>query len=791
MKLLFEEYSYPIDCLQNIVSSHFYTSNKEGTEAKLNFVGYFFNNNPANPKEADAVFILPKVFLNEKSEPFELEGLSPTDIINLDDETNRLLQDQGISNMVSELSVWLYQAIQFYHERTLNSQNKESAPIRDVVSSKGQESATYLDTILQLRKFYKEHKQLLTFVSIINNSGNNKIQWAKTISHETPIIRDNRPAYVNFRTKGKVINFDEEIIILFYSVLDYLKHKIHFHININLQYTLISHRRIEGMIESCKGTRYLKKIRKKYFTDEFVALWKLLYAYFEKAERIASRRYHDETLLVKDFNPVFEDMIDYLISDDDYPEELKVQDNGAKIVDHLYEEKSLIYDEHIYFVGDSKYYNTGRDKMDEHSITKQYFYAKNIIQRNIDVICGFDKDFGKRKATDRSRYFNYRDNLTKGYNITPNFFISGIARRNKQSHQYEKSEAQLENISGKAIVYNRHFVNRLFDRDTLVLQRYNINFLYVLTAYAAQQQSARDHFKRIARREFRKHIIEALEENFNIYQICLAADEDIKAFVKRNYYQLAGQIFSFDGILLYGEQKNKIGTALSDEAKTKVKYRDGKLVLVLECEEVEVQIVTIGSRIIKAYATELVDESVPSDSNEETTCIVKDITESAAFVRWITNDKKYSTHIPLYNIKAACGRFLEAEDEAQVEGWVNVDTVGIHHHGKDFFIVQASGESMLPKIQDGDYCVFRSGGSIHRGDIVIAGIHDRDECYGGRYTIKEYWQEFVVNEDGVRERKSVTLKPLNDNGEYPTFKLDEESGEGFGVFGVLVDVIKL
>ena len=789
MKLLFEEYSYPIECLQNIVSSHFYTPNKEVTEAKMNYVGYFFNDNPDNPKEADAVFILPKVFLNEKSEPFELDGLTPKDVINLDDRTNKLLQEQGISSMVSELAIWIYQAIQFYHERTHNSFNKEQAYIRDVISNKGQESVTYLDTILQLRRFYKEHKQLLTFVSIINNSGNNKIQWSKTISHETPIVRNNRPAYVNFRTKGKVINFDEEIIVLFYSVLDYLKHRFHFNVNINIQYTLLSHKRIEGMIESCKGTRYLKKIRKKYFTDEFVALWKLLYAFFDKAERIASRRYHDETLLVKNFNPVFEDMIDYLISDDEYPDELKVQDNGSKIVDHLYEEKSLIYDEHIYFVGDSKYYNTQREEMDEHSITKQYFYAKNIIQRNIDVICGFDHDFGKRKAKDPSRYFHYRDELTKGYNITPNFFISGIAHRNKQSKQYEKSEAQLENITGKALIYNRHFVNRLFDRDTLILQRYNINFLYVLTAYAAQQQSARDHFKRLARRDFRKHIIAALSENYSVYQICLPIDEDMEAFVKRNYYQLAGQIFSFDKILLYGEEISKKADSNIEELKSKVKIHSDKTVLELEGEIVELKPVVIGEQIVKEYAHGL--KEYYDDSENEHIANIIDIRDTPLFSRWITNEQKYSTHIPLYNIRAACGLFLEAESDAEIEGWIDTGDAGIHNHGNEFFVVQACGESMLPKIPDGAYCVFRSGGSVHRGDIVIAGIHDKDEDYNGRFTIKEFWQKFVINEDGERERDSVTLRPLNDKGNYPTFELDSESGEGFGVFGVLVDIIKL
>ena len=759
MKLLFEEYSYPIECLQNLVSSHFYVPNKEGTEAKMNYVGYFFNNNPDNPKEADAVFILPKVFLNEKSEPFELDGLKPEDIINLDDKTNKLLKDQGISNMVSELAIWLYQAIQFYHERTTNSTNKEQAAIREVVSNRGQETVTYLDTILQLRRFYKEHKQLLTFVSIINNSGNNKIQWSKTISHETPIVRNNRPAYVNFRTKGKVINFDEEIIVLFYSVLDFLKHRFHFQVNINIQYTLLSHKRIEGMIESRKGTRYLKKIRKKYFTDEFVALWKLLYAYFDKAERIASRRYHDETLLVRDFNPVFEDMIDYLISDDDYPEELKIQNNGSKIVDHLYEEKSLIYDEHIYFVGDSKYYNTQREEMDEHSITKQYFYAKNIIQRNIDVICGFDQDFGKKKAKNPERYFHYRDELTKGYNITPNFFISGIARRDKQSKQYEKSEAQLENITGKALIYNRHFINRLFDRDTLVLQRYNINFLYVLTAYAAQQQSARDHFKRLARRDFRKHIVAALSENYKIYQICLPVEEDMQLFVKRNYYQLAGQIFSFDGILLYGEELIAAENIHFEEQKSKVKIQGDKKILELDGETVQLKPVNIGEQIIKEYAQELINENDAPESAEESNRTIP-----------IYSDYREGC-IPLYTLRAACGYFEDGEAPEE-EGWIDATGNGFTTDPKKYFAVHAKGNSMLPKIQDGNICVFewyRAGS--RNGEIVLTECSEKDLDYGGMYTIKKYHSEKSQTAEGWQHVK-VELIPLN--RDYNVIELDED-----------------
>ena len=179
------------------------------------------------------------------------------------------------------------------------------------------------------------------------------------------------------------------------------------------------------------------------------------------------------------------------------------------------------------------------------------------------------------------------------------------------------------------------------------------------------------------------------------------------------------------------------------------------------------------------------------DVEEEDVVDIINIKDTPFFARWVTNEQKYSSYIPLYNIKAACGAFLEAEDEAEIEGWIDSDAAGLHKHGEEFFVVQACGKSMLPRIQEGAYCVFRAGRDTHRGDIVIAGIHDYDEDYNGRFTIKEFWQEFVMNEDQVRERESVTLKPLNDNGKYPTFHLDGESGDGFGVFGVLVDIIEL
>jgi len=778
MKILFEGYQYSVDVLQKYISSHFYTVNRAGTMGVVNFVGYFFNYNPQYPENTDAIFILPKVFLNSKSEPFEFAGKRPEDFLDLNDENNKMLKENGVAEMVFELSVWLYQAIAFYHQRILDTQNLENSSIQNVVSNRGEDSATYLDTVLQLRKFYKDHRNLFTFVSIINNSGHNKIHWAKTISHEQPIIKNNRPAYVNFRTKERVINFDEEIIVLFYSVLDFLKHRFHFQVNVNIQYQLLSHKRIQGMIESCRGTRYLKKIRKKYFTDEFVALWKLLYAFFEKAERVASKRYHEETLLTKDFNTLFEDMVDYLISDDDNPKELVAQRDN-KLVDHLYHEESLVYNEHIYFVGDSKYYKQDQGPRDDsESVYKQYTYAKNIIQRNINVIEGFE--YG-----DSKHYFHYRDDITQGYNITPNFFISGVTKRDEKTGKYITSEHQLENITGENMLYNRHYRNRLFDRDTLILQRYNINFLYVLTAYAAQQQISRDAFRKVTRAAFRNDITKALNDHYKVYQVCLPDSGDdsleISKFVKRNFYELSGRIFSFDNILLYAEEKN--------ETNSLIEIEEGSPMLHLEDENVELEEIRLGNHIEKKYKklVEIDDESSLESVFGMRLPIVED--DSGLPIKDVV-DESDEYCVPIYSIKAACGRFLEADEEAYIEAWMDTEKAGYGRKGNEYFIVQASGDSMLTKIHDGDYCLFRHDGSIHNGNIVIAGIHDMDEDYNGRFTIKEFHQVFKYNEDGVRERTEVTLSPLNTSGDFPTFTLDEESGDGFGVFGVLEYVFK-
>lgn len=531
MILLFEEYHYPKQLLKEVLGGygHLATELKNG-KAKVQYVGYFFSK-----ERGDSVFILPKVFIEEQEKAKLAFGkYVPEDIVSIsaneEGVVKRLIED-GDHNVVFELSVWIYRAITQFISRNIDTDIVEDAIIQNPTDANGERSQTMLDIILQLLDFHKKHRHLFTYVSIINASGNNKIHWPKTISKTQPIIKEMTPYYVEFRNKNKAVNLDEELIVLFYSTLEYLCDTYNFRIKSDVQYELLSSQKIRDLIETKRGTRILKKIRRKYFTDEFVKLWRLLYTFFDMAENIKSHKYHEDRLLVKNFNIVFEDMIDYLIGSkmEDIPDELKNQADG-KIVDHIYKAKSLIDDSDIYYVGDSKYY-AAWNEVGANSIYKQFTYAKNIIQFNINLLHHWEPQDKSKEV-----HLPYRDSLTEGYNITPNFFIRGVVDSKNISY-----EENIKEQSG-VVRFNRHFYNRLFDRDTLILNEYNINFLYVLSTYAIHIDSdSRTHRLRTL---FRNDLLESLDKTYTFYKVRQrAGGMSLEELVRRHFYTFAGRMY--------------------------------------------------------------------------------------------------------------------------------------------------------------------------------------------------------------------------------------------------------
>lgn len=123
--------------------------------------------------------------------------------------------------------------------------------------------------------------------------------------------------------------------------------------------------------------------------------------------------------------------------------------------------------------------------------------------------------------------------------------------------------------------------------------------------------------------------------------------------------------------------------------------------------------------------------------------------------------EKFTHYLPVYNLKAACGVF-EDNELPTVMGWTSIESTGLHPKGdQTYFVCQAKGESMQPKINDGDYVVCRfytpDNAGSRNGKVVLATISEFDGDYDGRYTIKEYHS--TKNADGSRQ--SITLKPFN------------------------------
>ncbi len=518
MKILFEDYPYSskdVSFLADIAPIEL----NDG-RIKLPYVGYYYD-----ADSSETIFILPKVFIVKKKDEKDGKAFgryAPELLLSLSEENKELQFDEKA--FLFNLSAWLYQAIALFNERNTDNEITSQRSLAGVVGNRGEGDATMLDHVLALLRFNKTHQSLFTYIATIMHSGKHKVHWTKTIRTTSPILKGNKPYYLDCKTKEKTINYDEELICLFYSTLDYLRHSYHFVVKHNLNFEMEKPHRIAAMIESGKGTRRLRGMRGKYFTDELVQLWHLLYAFYERAEEVAQKKLQSERLLVRNFNIVFEDMIDCLIGETSIPKGLKNQEDG-KIVDHIYRDKSLVDGEDLYFIGDSKYYKEG-SSMSKNSRYKQFTYAKNVIQYHIDI-------FNRRRDGDALRY---RDELTEGYNPTPNFFIRGVVNPNALSY-HDSQLKQDEN--GR--YFNYHFENRLFDRDTLLVLTYDINFLYVLSAYV-QSRGYSTSVDRFLRGKFREDILKAYQNEYDFKELKPIGISN-KKFVERNFKKLIGKIY--------------------------------------------------------------------------------------------------------------------------------------------------------------------------------------------------------------------------------------------------------
>ena len=106
---------------------------------------------------------------------------------------------------------------------------------------------------------------------------------------------DNKTHPVN---RKKQINFDEELLIIFYSILNYISERYGFANHINCNFQLITGYRFKTYLDGLGKTRLLQ-IKYKYFSDKALHLWQLCYDFFDNAKRMNIQQERKEYLLVK------------------------------------------------------------------------------------------------------------------------------------------------------------------------------------------------------------------------------------------------------------------------------------------------------------------------------------------------------------------------------------------------------------------------------------------------------------------------------------------------------------
>lgn len=527
MKILIENEIYPIKILEEVFDDpKFYKQN--GLEGTITSVGYYHSF-----EKNSLVFMLPKVFMAEdKKTVFDCTKEQLIDLIE-----NESVKHKTQYNWVRQLSVHFYNSLTEFRKRFNQTAIIHNTETFELNTNLGDKEYSFLDLLLSFVNFYKKNKQQILFkhIEFVSNQAK-KPKWEKTIRKSLPIVTNGKaPIYVEITNKKKIINTEEELLTYFFSILNHLNKEHKLNLKIDKSFNFITGKQFENLCRN--GSVKLRKIKHRYFNDTLKRMYVLCEMYFAQFDKSSSKRKREDFLAISNYNLVFEDMVDKLFSDklntlevDGVTiDKLKNNDDG-KIIDHIYDYKSLIDTSNIFYIGDSKYYKSD-SKVGKVSKYKQFTYAKNVIQFNIDLL--------NKKGQQHLGNLRYRDKLTEGYNISPNFFIYGYIDDidNYDDHAIKKKGNPVPSY---------HFEERLFDRDTLFVHQYKINFLFVLKAYTNFNESEIQTFREDVKKRFRKHFLKFFNNQqdcgFEFYESNLEP-KDYESFVAENFKKLNGKCF--------------------------------------------------------------------------------------------------------------------------------------------------------------------------------------------------------------------------------------------------------
>lgn len=566
MRLLVEGCKYGKALLEDILGEVIANDARDGNK-KFRYVGYLWSD-----VLNEAVFFLPKVIVykpdddeSDENQPTTSDSddgkkglvfgeIAPVFLAGKDlnseketgDATRTVTSKQ--KQFLLEFAIRIYRALVVFKKKNTDTSVSLEEPSKHSVRGAKQVFDTRLDVILALLEFYRRNRDFVVFTARRCHSGFNKVNWPKTVAKKTPVFqRDDEPVYVQTINRKKRVDFEEELLVIFHSILHYVAETWGFPIRFDLNYEPISGARFKRYLGGYGAAR-LRAIKYRYFSDKLLELWELCYLFFEKHRKSARSATPTEYLFAKKFDVVFEAMIDELVGDSLDGElaglkKLKEQAD-RKRADHIYFDKSLIpvNGKRVCYIGDSKYYGIG-NAVDGVSIAKQFTYAKNVIQWNIDHNLG---------QTKNAQFPLLRDDVTEGYDIVPNFFISAIARVGEKDDDNLAFVKEVFNVDGfdksdileKEKRFSRQFENRLFDRDTLHIAHFDVNFFYVIALYGRNNAGAKDLWKDEVHGKIRTEIRSILYKRYNIQLFEGKSKDEADRFIRDHFAYLIGKVYS-------------------------------------------------------------------------------------------------------------------------------------------------------------------------------------------------------------------------------------------------------
>lgn len=557
MYFLVEQFRYPVEALEDIFGECLgefnqdwlktfagdkvsYIISEDKKYVKFDYVGYCYF---SFKEQSGCIFFMPKVVMkgDDETDAMQNEGKSaPTArILGLYDPVEYIesskLKEKNYEHysFLLKLSYEVCKAVRVYWE---HNKDKSSLPqkqfVSDISAHLNERPQSLIDLLRALKQFAIDNQDWFLFMTQQSHNPQKKINWRKTIQNTQPIFQDGVPVYLNPITVKKEIDFDEELLTIFNSILLYINREYGLHCPVNEGYDLIVGDVLDNYLQGYGHLR-LSEIRYRYFSDKTLELWHLCDEFFLH-HNASEKELNKEYILAKGFHNVFEKMMDHLIgADTDKKLESQKKLNDGKVIDHLYRDASLINpQQEIIYIADSKYYTIGAE-IGEESRWKQFTYASDIQNERIQEDWVFDR-------------------FTHGYDIIPNYLISAaLPKDNVTDFDYEKIT---ENPIASKDNHMTHVDNALFSATSKYIFRFDMNFLYAISLYARDDDFEIYGFKNRVHAEVRSKIMDEYDNAFRFFWIAedyLPKNTDVRDLLVMDmhnggYLPNIGKVFSFD-----------------------------------------------------------------------------------------------------------------------------------------------------------------------------------------------------------------------------------------------------